>query len=121
MSDSVSERRPVRRRLRASDYPRLLGAQAVSGVGDWMATVALMALVFDLTGSAVAVGGMLAIRLGPGAIAGPLAAQAARRWDRRKTMLAFGARPLRLGECRISFFSASANAMSWAWRLRSDV
>ncbi|MGZ8784354.1 MAG: hypothetical protein ACXW1Y_02170 [Acidimicrobiia bacterium] len=31
---------------------------------------------------------MLAIRLGPGAIAGPLAAQAARRWGRRKTMLA---------------------------------
>jgi predicted MFS family arabinose efflux permease len=53
-----------------------------------MATVALMALVFDITGSAVAVGGMLAIRLGPGAIAGPLAAQAARRWDRRKTLLA---------------------------------
>jgi len=74
--------------LRMADYRRLLGAQAISGLGDWMATVALMALVFDITGSAVAVGGMLAIRLGPGAIAGPLAAQAARRWDRRKTMLA---------------------------------
>ena len=53
-----------------------------------MATVALMALIFELTGSAVAVGAMLAIRMGPGAIAGPLAAQAARRWDRRRTMLA---------------------------------
>lgn len=88
MSDTTSERRPVGRLLRATDYRRLLSAQAVSGVGDWMATVALMALVFDITGSAVAVGGMLAIRLGPGAIAGPLAAQAARRWDRRKTLLA---------------------------------
>ena len=76
-------------RLRkAPDFRRLLGAQAISGIGDWMATVALMALVFDLTGSAVAVGAMLAIRMGPGAVAGPLAAQAARRWDRRKTMLA---------------------------------
>lgn len=88
MRDTASERRPVGRLLRTTDYRRLLGAQAISGVGDWMATVALMALVFDLTGSAVAVGAMLAIRMGPGAIAGPLAAQAARRWDRRKTMLA---------------------------------
>lgn len=88
MSDQLSERRPIGRLLKTTDFRRLLGAQAVSGVGDWMATVALMALVFDITGSAVAVGGMLAIRLGPGAIAGPLAAQAARRWDRRKTLLA---------------------------------
>jgi len=88
MSDQISERRPIGRLLRTTDFRRLLSAQGVSGVGDWMATVALMALVFDITGSAVAVGGMLAIRLGPGAIAGPLAAQAARRWDRRRTLLA---------------------------------
>ena len=88
MSDTSSQPGPVGALLRMADYRRLLGAQAISGLGDWMATVALMALVFDITGSAVAVGGMLAIRLGPGAIAGPLAAQAARRWDRRKTMLA---------------------------------
>lgn len=88
MSDTSSRPGPVGSLLRVTGYRRLLGAQAISGLGDWMATVALMALVFDLTGSAVAVGAMLAIRLGPGAIAGPLAAQAARRWDRRKTMLA---------------------------------
>jgi dTMP kinase len=88
MSEPASVRRPIGRLLRAPDFRRLLGAQAVSGIGDWMATVALMALIFDITGSAVAVGGMLAIRLGPGAVAGPLAAQAARRWDRKKTMLA---------------------------------
>ena len=88
MSDTASDRRPVGRLLKGPDFRRLLGAQAISGIGDWMATVALMALIFDLTGSAVAVGGMLAIRMGPGAIAGPLAARAARRWDRKKTMLA---------------------------------
>jgi predicted MFS family arabinose efflux permease len=88
MSNNSSGGRPIGRLLRAPDFRRLLGAQAISGLGDWMATVALMALIFELTGSAVAVGAMLAIRMGPGAIAGPLAAQAARRWDRRKTMLA---------------------------------
>ena len=85
---NASGGRPVGRLLRIPGFQRLLGAQAISGLGDWMATVALMALIFELTGSAVAVGAMLAIRMGPGAIAGPLAAQAARRWDRRKTMLA---------------------------------
>jgi dTMP kinase len=88
MKNAGSASRPVGRLFRAGDFRRLLGAQAISGLGDWMATVALMALIFELTGSAVAVGAMLAIRMGPGAIAGPLAAQAARRWDRRKTMLA---------------------------------
>ena len=88
MKNAVSARRPAGRLFRGGDFRRLLGAQAISGLGDWMATVALMALIFELTGSAVAVGAMLAIRMGPGAIAGPLAAQAARRWDRRKTMLA---------------------------------
>jgi dTMP kinase len=88
MGNPTSERRPVGRLLSTRDFRRLLGAQGISGMGDWMATVALMALVFDITGSAIAVGGMLAIRLGPGAVAGPLAAQAARRWNRKHTMLA---------------------------------
>ncbi len=88
MKNGALAGRPIGRLFREVDFRRLLGAQAISGVGDWMATVALMALIFELTGSAVAVGAMLAIRMGPGAIAGPLAAQAARRWDRRKTMLA---------------------------------
>lgn len=87
MNDASGDR-PISRLLGTSGFRRLLGAQAISGLGDWMATVALMALIFELTGSAVAVGAMLAIRMGPGAIAGPLAAQAARRWDRRRTMLA---------------------------------
>lgn len=92
MSESIptpaSRGRPIRHLLSGFDYRRLLSAQAVSGMGDWLATVALMALVFEISGSAVAVGGMLALRLGPGAIAGPLATQAARRWDRKNMMMA---------------------------------
>ncbi|MGZ5383467.1 MAG: hypothetical protein ACXWH0_05700 [Acidimicrobiia bacterium] len=55
MSDTSSRPGPVGSLLRMTGYRRFLGAQAISGLGDWMATVALMALVFDLTGSAVAV------------------------------------------------------------------
>ena len=69
-------------------YRDLLLGQAVSAFGDWMGTVALMALVLDLTGSATAVGGILVLRLLPAGFAGPVAAGVAERWDRRRIMLA---------------------------------
>ncbi|HKE77516.1 MAG TPA: MFS transporter [Acidimicrobiales bacterium] len=67
---------------------QLLVGQAVSSLGDWMGTVALMALVLELTGSATAVGGVLVLRLAPTVVAGPLAARLVVRWSRRRIMLA---------------------------------
>ena len=69
------------------DFRRLFIGQAVSGFGDWMVTVALMALVLELSGSSAAVGGILLLRLLPAAAAGPIAGRLATRWDRRRTML----------------------------------
>lgn len=69
----------------------LLVGQVASALGDWMATVALMALVLELTGSATAVGGVLVLRLAPTVMAGPLAARLVRRWSRRRIMLAMDA------------------------------
>ncbi len=69
----------------------LLFGQAVSSLGDWMGTVALMALVLQITDSATAVGGVLVLRLAPTILAGPLAARLTRRWSRRRTMLAMDA------------------------------
>jgi MFS family permease len=69
-------------------FRTLLVGQTVSSLGDWMGTVAFMALVLERSGSSTAVGGILALRLLPGAIGGPLAARAASRWDRRRTMVA---------------------------------
>ena len=77
--------------VRRPGYRDLLVGQGVSSLGDWMGTVALMALVLELTNSPIAVGGILTLRLLPAAIAGPLAARAALRWDRRRTMLAMDA------------------------------
>ena len=74
--------------LRRRPFRTLLVGQTISSLGDWMGTVALMALVLDQSGSSTAVGGILALRLLPGAIGGPLAARAASRWDRRRTMVA---------------------------------
>lgn len=89
MSETEGARAPVsiadlfRRRA----FRTLLAGQTVSALGDWTATVAFMALVLDASGSSIAVGGVLALRLLPGAIGGPLAAKAADRWDRRRTMV----------------------------------
>lgn len=74
--------------LQGREFRRLLYGQAASSFGDWMATVALMALALQLTGSATAVGGILALRLLPSVLAGPVSAGVASRWDRRRTMLA---------------------------------
>jgi predicted MFS family arabinose efflux permease len=68
----------------------LLG-QRISGLGDWMGTIAFMAIALELTGSPLAVGGILTLRLLPAAIGGPLAARAVKHWDRRRTMLAMDA------------------------------
>ena len=73
------------------DFRRLLVGQWLSALGDWTATVALVALALELSGSAAAVSGVLVLRLAPGVVAGPLAARVAGRWDRRRTMLAMDA------------------------------
>jgi dTMP kinase len=73
--------------LRHSGFRRLLFGQGISALGDWMVTVAMMALVLELSGSSAAVGAILILRLLPAILAGPLAARAVTRWDRRTTMV----------------------------------
>jgi MFS family permease len=74
--------------LARGGFRDLLIGQAVSGLGDWLGTVALMALVLDLSDSSAAVAGVLVLRLAPAVLAGPLTARVVTRWDRRRTMLA---------------------------------
>ncbi len=69
-------------------FRTLLIGQGISALGDWMGTFALLAIVYQQSGSPTAVGGILALRLLPAALGGPLAARAASRWDRRRTMVA---------------------------------
>lgn len=77
----------MRNLLRRAGFRRLLAGQTVSAVGDWMATVALMALVLDITESSAAVGGILVLRLAPSMVAGALTTRAVQRFDRKQTML----------------------------------
>jgi predicted MFS family arabinose efflux permease len=74
--------------LRRRSYRALLIGQGVSALGDWLATFTFMALALRETGSPTAVGGILALRLLPALLGGPLAARIAARYDRRRTMVA---------------------------------
>jgi MFS family permease len=61
--------------------------QAVSQLGDWFNTVAVYALLLDLTGSATAVAWMMIVQYLPIALVGPVAGVVVDRVDRRRLMI----------------------------------
>lgn len=77
----------IRPLLARGPFRRLLTAQGVSALGDWVGTYALMAAAFDLTGSPTAVGGVLVLRLVPPVVAAPIGGVLADRLDRRMLMI----------------------------------
>jgi dTMP kinase len=73
---------------RNRNFMKLFWGQLVSSVGDWVATLALMSLVYSMTNhSAFAVGSVLAFRVVPALFSGPIAALISDRFDRRKLMI----------------------------------
>jgi MFS family permease len=64
-------------------FTRLYAAQLISFAGDWFATVALLGLALELTGSAALAGLLLVVQTGSFAIASPLLGALADRFDRR--------------------------------------
>src|SRR5207249_7377040 len=73
--------------LKATGFRRLLIGQAVSGLGDWVATLALIALAFEKTKDPTAVAAILVIRLVPPIFAAPVGGVMADRVDRRLIMV----------------------------------
>lgn len=69
------------------DFRRLWVGQSVSSIGDWLATFALMALVWNRSRSAAAVAGLLVLRIVPSAFSGALATWISDRWDRKKILI----------------------------------
>jgi MFS family permease len=63
-------------------------AQVVSEVGDHFNSIAVLSLTLHLTGSGLAVGGVMLARTIPAIIAGPISGVALDRFDRRKIMIA---------------------------------
>lgn len=77
----------MKRLFEHPDFRRLIVGQTTSAFGDWMATVALMALVLEVSGSSTAVAGILVLRLAPTLVAGPISARLVHRFDRRRLMM----------------------------------
>ena len=84
--DRVAELRVVVEDGRAGDS-RERTALAFRWLALWLATFALMTLVLDISGSAAAVGGVLALRLAPATLAGPLIGMVATRFGRRSLLV----------------------------------
>lgn len=75
--------------LRANhDFTRLWVGQLVSNLGDWFNTVAVLALVFDLTQSGLATGLIIISSTLPIFVLSPFAGVIADRFDRRRVMIA---------------------------------
>ena len=74
--------------LRNVSFRRLIGAQALSQLGDWLYNVALLAVVFDRTHSAAWLGATTAARVLPIVLLGPVAGVLGDRLDRRLVMVA---------------------------------
>jgi Na+/melibiose symporter-like transporter len=69
------------------DYRLLVGAGLVSLIGDYALHVGLTFLVYQITGSTLASGGMLLATFLPSILLGSLAGVMVDRWDRRTTMI----------------------------------
>ncbi len=73
---------------RNPELTRLFSAHAVSRSGDAFNTVALVVLVFNLTGSGIGVAGVVAFEVVPALLFGPVAGVLADRFRRRSVMIA---------------------------------
>lgn len=69
------------------DFRRLWVGQSVSAIGDWLATFALLALVWNRSRSAAAVAGLLVLRIVPSAFSGAVATWISDLWDRKKILI----------------------------------
>ncbi len=77
----------LRALFRVGGFRRLFAGQAVSGLGDWVATLAFIALAFDITHNQAAVAVVLILRLVPPIFAAPVGGVLADRLDRRLIMV----------------------------------
>lgn len=80
---------PYRALLRENRNYRLLWlGQIVSQLGDWFNSVAIYALLLELTGSATSVALMIIVQFLPMAVIGPVAGVVVDRMNRRRLMIA---------------------------------
>ncbi len=100
---------PLRRALRRRDFRRLFVAQTVSRWGDTFNAVALVIVVFQLTGSGLDVSGVVAMEIAPVLLLGFVAGTVVDRLPRRSVMIAAD-----LGRAAIAGLLALAPEHLWS-------
>lgn len=73
--------------LKKPNLRRLFTANFLSGIGDWFNSVAVLSLLLEVTGTAMAIGITLALRTFPHLLFGPLGGILADRFDRKRIMI----------------------------------
>ncbi|MCA0454990.1 MAG: MFS transporter [Chloroflexi bacterium] len=73
--------------LRQRDFSLLWFAGLISLSGNWMLQIAVPVVIYQLTGSALAVGGMLLATTVPGILFGSVAGVFVDRWERRRVLM----------------------------------
>ena len=88
MGESIPLRLPASlHALALPNYRRWAAADLVSNVGSWMSTGALGWLVYEVTGSAAALGAIIAAKQVPGVLLGLVGGAVADRYDARRILL----------------------------------
>ena len=100
---------PLRRSLASPRFRRLFLAQTVSRWGDTFNAVALVVLVFELTGSGLRVGAVVAFEIAPVLLLGFSAGALVDRFDRRRVMIGAD-----LGRALIAVALALGHRHLWA-------
>jgi MFS family permease len=78
---------PVLKVLRQRNFFLLWLGQLISIIGDWVLVIALPFYTYNLTGSALASGGMFIVSTLPRLLLGSVAGVFVDRWDRKRTMI----------------------------------
>jgi dTMP kinase len=91
VSRSSSKFASIRALNRSKDFRTICASQLLAGLGEWLATLALIALVWDRTHSAIASGVVLAFRILPAALLGSWLGSFAERFDRKRVLVACNA------------------------------
>lgn len=118
----------VRLLNRSRDFRALCASQVLAGLGEWLATLALIALVWERTGSAIASGLVLGFRILPAALLGSLLGSLVDRLDRKRVLVAcnagraclYGALPLAGGLAPVLVLALLAEVAAIAYMSARD-
>lgn len=110
------------------DFRSLCKSQVLAGLGEWLATMALIALVWERTHSALASGVVLVFRILPAAVLGTFLGSLVDRLDRKRVLVActagravvYGALPLVGGIAAVLVLALVAEVAAIAYMSARD-